>query len=86
MLKEVSARYVMEKLDTELVELVPASEESEKEYERMDSPDDWSLRLKLKIIESNVLKRIEDDFSNKERNTHKNKQKQTDSILNANRS
>jgi len=76
----------MEKLDTELVELVPASEESEKEYERMDSPDDWSLRLKLKIIESNVLKRIEDDFSNKERNTHKNKQKQTDSILNANRS
>jgi hypothetical protein len=62
MLKEISTPFVMEDFDTELIELVPLSEEDKKKYNNIESPPDWSFTPKPKIVRSDIIKKIEESF------------------------
>jgi len=62
MLKEISAPFIVEKFDEELIELVPLNEKDQKDYESIKAPEDWSFSPEPKIIASNTIDKIENSF------------------------
>jgi len=57
-LKEISAPFIMENFDIELLELTPVREEDRKEYDDIKDPDSWSFSTKPKIISSDTVEKI----------------------------
>jgi len=61
--KEISAPFIGEAFDTELVELIPASEKDRKEYDKIEVPDDLFFASKPKIVRRDIIEKIQKSFS-----------------------
>ncbi len=63
MLKEVSAPYIMDAFDTELIEIVPADDESRRQYDSLEWPRHGSLKPKPRTINGPTLGKIKNTFT-----------------------
>jgi len=62
MFKEISAPFIRENFDAEVIESYPVSEKDKRKYNDMEGPDDSFFMPEPKIVKSAVIQKIEETF------------------------